>query len=144
MVCNGNTTESKMTSIQRVRKLLTCFLVCGGANRLSVQQYYAGVASSTSSSAPSSTVASSTTTASSAATGLPSGWAYDGCYIDGANGRIMAHQEKDNSQMSIESCVQTCIGLGYKVAGMEYSKQWLVNVSKVTRKRAADKIQFLR
>jgi hypothetical protein len=52
--------------------------------------------------------------------GLPSGWAYKGCYIDGANGRIFNTQQPDLSNLTMESCVSTCSGLGYSVAGMEY------------------------
>jgi hypothetical protein len=66
------------------------------------------------------------TKASSAATALPSGWQYDGCYIDGAYGRIMENEQNDNQQLTIESCVSTCTGLGYIVAGIEYGVQWLV------------------
>jgi hypothetical protein len=35
----------------------------------------------------------------------------------------MNYQQPDNSTLTIESCVQTCIGLGYSVAGAEYSTQ---------------------
>lgn len=38
----------------------------------------------------------------------------------------MNNQQSDNQQMTVESCVQTCSGLGYSVAGMEYSVQWYV------------------
>jgi hypothetical protein len=96
-----------------------------------VLQYYSGAATSTSSSSSSSlpsVTSGSVTTTSSAATGLPSGWIYDGCYIDNANGRIMLNQQNDNSQLTVESCVQTCSGMGYKVAGMEYAEQWFVYI----------------
>ncbi|KAE9371531.1 copper radical oxidase [Stipitochalara longipes BDJ] len=106
MPCNGNSSET-----------------CGGSNRLSVLQYYSGAATGTSSSPLSSTLSSSATTTSSAATGLPSGWIYDGCYIDNADGRIMLNQQSDSNQLTVESCVQTCSGMGYKVAGMEYAQQ---------------------
>ncbi|KAI9812048.1 MAG: hypothetical protein M1827_004941 [Pycnora praestabilis] len=74
---------------------------------------------------PTSVIATSTATVTGAgsATGIPSGWAYKGCYIDGADGRILASQEPDSSTLTIESCVSTCVGLGYSVAGMEYSTQ---------------------
>ena len=35
----------------------------------------------------------------------------------------MTYQDPDNAQLTIESCVNTCIGLGYPVAGMEYHTQ---------------------
>lgn len=106
--------------------MLMPFVACGVSNRLNMYQYYSGVATSTLSSPASSTASSSVTTTSSAATGLPSGWRYDGCYIDNANGRIMTNQQNDNQQLTIEPCVQTCSGMGYSVAGMEYGVQWSV------------------
>jgi hypothetical protein len=35
----------------------------------------------------------------------------------------MIEEENDNSTMTILSCVEECIALGYTVAGMEYSDQ---------------------
>ncbi|KAL8666000.1 MAG: hypothetical protein Q9202_001737 [Teloschistes flavicans] len=54
---------------------------------------------------------------------LPSGWAYQGCYVDNVSGRILGHQQPDSSTLTVENCISTCIGLGYSVAGMEYSSQ---------------------
>ena len=62
-------------------------------------------------------------TSTSTAGGLPSGWAYKGCYIDGAYGRVLPFQEQDNSSLTVESCVNACYQLGYDVSGMEYSVQ---------------------
>jgi WSC domain len=105
MLCNGNSSE-----------------YCGGPNRLDV--YSLGAASSTSSTKTSSTSTTATSvTTSSAATALPSGWTYKGCYIDGANGRIINDQLPDSATLTVESCVASCVGLGYTVAGMEYSQQ---------------------
>ena len=70
-------------------------------------------------------VSSSKTSSSaptSAASGLPGGFAYKGCYIDNANGRVLPN-ENDNAQLTVESCITYCTGLGYSVAGMEYSTQ---------------------
>ena len=76
---------------------------------------------------PSSTIASSTsvapTSSAPATSGLPSGWAYKGCYVDNANGRVLPQQQPDNSKLTVESCITACSGLGYSVAGMEYSTQ---------------------
>ena len=76
---------------------------------------------------PASTTASPTsaapTTSASTAAGLPSGWAYKGCYIDGANGRDLPYQFPDNSSLTVESCVAACYQRGYSVAAMEYSVQ---------------------
>ena len=54
---------------------------------------------------------------------MPSGWTYRGCYIDNANGRILENQQPDDDTLTIESCISTCKGLGYSVAGAEYSVQ---------------------
>lgn len=97
MACNGNTTE-----------------VCGGPNRLTL--FDSGAHTGTSTTAP---VASGTGSAGA----LPSGWAYKGCYVDGANGRILSVQQPDSQTLTIEKCVSTCIAAGYSVAGMEYSSQ---------------------
>lgn len=72
----------------------------------------------------SSTTSTSATTTTVSSTGLPSGWAYRGCYIDNIGGvRSMLTEENDNATMTIESCIGECISLGYTVAGMEYSDQ---------------------
>ena len=78
---------------------------------------------STTASSASKTSAVPTTSASSTASGLPAGWAYKGCYIDNAHGRVLPFQLPDNSSLTVESCVQSCYGQGYSVAGMEYSTQ---------------------
>jgi hypothetical protein len=110
MLCDGNANE-----------------YCGGPNRL---DYYTGAATT-----PTSTTggggASSTSTSSSptaTVTGndgatLPAGWKYDGCWVDNANGRIMRYEQPDNDELTVESCINTCIGLGYTVAGIEYGIQ---------------------
>lgn len=54
---------------------------------------------------------------------LPAGWTYQGCYVDGVSGRILGNQQPDSSTLTIESCIATCNGLGYSVAGVEYSSQ---------------------
>ncbi|KAI9745488.1 MAG: hypothetical protein M1818_001022 [Claussenomyces sp. TS43310] len=108
---------------------------CGAGNRLDVYRRNgtAGMTGTTTPADPPSTgvsstgtVASSATTTgkvTSAATGLPAGWKYDGCYIDNAHGRILNHQQSDSQTNTVEICVNACIGLGYTIAGMEYSSQ---------------------
>jgi WSC domain len=105
MACAGNAQET-----------------CGGSNRLNVFQYGGG-SSTTTTPASSAAASTSTSVGTGSATGLPKGWAYQGCYIDGANGRIMNTQEPDSNSNTIEVCVNTCVGLGYSVAGMEYGVQ---------------------
>ncbi|KAJ4401386.1 hypothetical protein N0V91_007935 [Didymella pomorum] len=102
MACNGNTTE-----------------FCGGPNRLSLFRYYKGNEPPVSS----TTRASSTSTAAPVPTGLPAGWNYKGCYVDGPGYRVMQNQQPDDQQMTIASCSSKCASLGYTVSGMEYHTQ---------------------
>ncbi len=83
------------------------------------------ITSSTRTSAVASTIISSSSTSSqtSSATGLPRGWKYAGCYTEGSNGRALQYQQPDSQVNSVETCISTCIGLGYSVAGMEFSTQ---------------------
>lgn len=102
--------------------------ICGGPNRLNVFSYNAGSATTTTTppTVPETTSATSSSTATPTSSGtssaLPSDWTYRGCYIDGAYGRILT-QQSDSSTLTIESCVQTCKGLGLGVAGTQYSTQ---------------------
>ncbi|KAH9902185.1 copper radical oxidase [Xylariomycetidae sp. FL2044] len=54
---------------------------------------------------------------------LPESWTYYGCYTEGTSGRAIVNQQPDDPTLTVESCVTTCIGLGYAVAGMEYGVQ---------------------
>ena len=112
MSCNGNPSE-----------------ICGGPNRLNMYSYAGGATSSaTATSTPTTSVSKTATSSTATSTGtgsaasLPKSWTYKGCYVDNTNGRIL-NQEPDSSTLTVESCVQTCIGLGYSIAGMEYSTQ---------------------
>ncbi|KAL2271185.1 hypothetical protein VTJ83DRAFT_556 [Remersonia thermophila] len=106
MVCSGNSAN-----------------YCGAGNRLSV---YArdGAPPASSATGPSSTAASSTSAApTQAPTGLPEGWTYQGCWIDGAQGRILPHQVPDPVGNTPAVCASICKDLGYSVSGTEYSVQ---------------------
>lgn len=102
MACNGNPAET-----------------CGGPDRLDAYQF-------NSSGDPTGTTTQSsdaaTSTAPSTATGIPAGWAYYGCWVDNANGRIMP-MVNDLPTQTIEGCIATCIDNGNYVAGLEYSTQ---------------------
>ena len=100
MACNGNQTE-----------------MCGGPNRLSLFRYYLG-----NEPPPSSTTVSSSS-AAPLPTGLPEGFEYKGCYVDGPGYRVMQNQQPDDQQMTITSCSARCARLGYDIAGMEYHTQ---------------------
>lgn len=101
MACNGDSTE-----------------ICGGSQRLSMYGYINanGTISTTVS-------ASATPTPIPTPANLPTGWSYSGCYIDNANGRILATQQPDSNTVTIESCINTCSSLGYSITGLEYSSQ---------------------
>lgn len=108
MACNGNSGEK-----------------CGGPNRLNVFSYAGGPTSSVASTTATPTVTATpgpSTTAPGSAQGLPVGWSYRGCYVDGKYGRIL-YQQPDDPQLTVEKCVQTCKGLGKHIAGMEYTAQ---------------------
>ena len=78
---------------------------------------------STSGTATTSTGSAAASSQTSTATGLPTGWKYDGCYTEGINGRALSYQQAGGSTNTIESCINTCITAGYSVAGLEYSSQ---------------------
>jgi hypothetical protein len=92
--------------------------ICGAGNRLSVYQLgaVAGVAA-----APNDPI--STPTPATPTPALPNGWSYEGCWVDGDDGRILSYQENNNQALTIESCVDLCLGLGYTIAGLEWSVQ---------------------
>ncbi|UPX16920.1 uncharacterized protein EKO05_0007301 [Ascochyta rabiei] len=100
MPCNGNQTE-----------------MCGGPNRLSLFRFYLG-----NEPPPSSTPGASSSVAP-IATGLPDGFEYKGCYVDGPGYRVMQNQQPDDPLMTIASCSNICAKLGYDVAGLEYHTQ---------------------
>lgn len=103
---------------------------CGAGNRLEMYSRGSAVASSTSGTGtvvPTSVVSSSSTIPISVSkpvqTGFPANWTYQGCYVDGTNGRILNHQLDDNQQLTQQSCVAACVAAGYTIAGMEYGIQ---------------------
>ena len=105
MACSGNSAE-----------------ICGGANRFNL--YRISNSTTTTTSGTSSTTSSHASSSTSvSATNLPKGWSYDGCFAEPAGGRTLSHQLPDNSGLTIESCIAGCIGLGYGIAGMEYTSQ---------------------
>jgi hypothetical protein len=116
MPCNGNQTE-----------------MCGGPDRLTLFRFYTGSESSSSVTAtasptatPTASQTASATGASSAApvaTGLPKGFEYKGCYVDGPGFRIVNYQQPDDQSMTIASCANKCATAGYEIAAMEYSYQ---------------------
>jgi len=112
MTCDGNALE-----------------YCGGPNRLDLYKGAASTATTTAGGGggPTTTVPVSAT-GSDGATGLPANWKYDGCWVDNVNGRIMGNEQPDNQALTVESCVNTCIGLGFTVAGIEYGVQCFCDI----------------
>lgn len=95
------------------------FEYCGAGNRLTVYVKNGTAPVSTNTGTSSSATASQT----SSATGIPAGWKYDGCYTEGTGGRALTKQQAGGATNTVENCIATCIGLGYKIAGLEYSEQ---------------------
>ncbi|KAK7017651.1 galactose oxidase [Favolaschia claudopus] len=99
MPCAGNTSE-----------------FCGGPNRLTVFNY-------TGDDLPAPPVGGGgggEGGATAIATDLPSPWAYVGCFVDNANGRVLT-VEIDSLNMTMESCVSTCDAQNFTIAGGEFS-----------------------
>lgn len=103
---------------------------CGAGNRLSVYVLNGTVTSSSTSvtsGTPTSTISTSASVSVSistpSATGFPAGWTYQGCWLDGVNGRILSYQQPDDQQNTLQSCVATCAAAGYTIAGTEYGVQ---------------------
>lgn len=89
---------------------------CGAGSRLSIY--------STQGDDPGSTNTTSiTSTPTPAPTALPDGWDSYGCWVDGANGRILGKQLSDNPKLTLASCANSCASQGYTIAGAEYSRQ---------------------
>ncbi|KAJ7364637.1 copper radical oxidase [Mycena albidolilacea] len=97
MVCAGNNSE-----------------FCGGPNRLTLYNY-------TGDDLPPPPVGGGGDGGAMAiATDLPSPWAYVGCFVDNANGRVLTI-EVDNANLTMESCVASCDAQNLTIAGGEFS-----------------------
>lgn len=92
---------------------------CGAGNRLSV--YIQGDAPPPVSGTATSQVAE--TTRAPAPTGLPEGWDYYGCWLDGQQGRILNFQAADDPALTNAKCAAECKDKGYTVAGTQYYTQ---------------------
>lgn len=97
---------------------------CGAGNRLSVYVLNGTViTTSTSATGTVTGTAIETATSTPIPTSYPDGWTSQGCWVDGLNGRILTHQQTDDQQNTLESCVSTCAAAGYVIAGVEYGVQ---------------------
>jgi hypothetical protein len=79
--------------------------------------------SSSTVSATSGTVSKTSSSTTTGPTTTQTGWVYQGCYVDGLNGRDLPYQAADNEENTQEVCISTCAGLGYTIAGVEYGVQ---------------------
>lgn len=123
----GNTFGTGSTLVADSECSMTCSgsasELCGAGNRLSV---YAKDGTAPPSSTPPSATTPGAPTSSSPApvvTGIPEGWSSQGCWIDGAHGRILQHQLPDSQTNSQSSCAAACAAAGYSISGTEYSVQ---------------------
>lgn len=55
--------------------------------------------------------------------GLPTGWAYNACWIDNAHGRILDTVIPGNPDNTVEICIEACAQQNFTVAGMEYADE---------------------
>ncbi|CRK26406.1 hypothetical protein BN1723_013829 [Verticillium longisporum] len=76
---------------------------CGAGNRLSVYMLDEGEVASAIST-------STSTSARPVATGYPSGWSEQGCWVDGAGGRILTYQAPDDNALTLQKCAKNCFG----------------------------------
>lgn len=61
---------------------------------------------------------------STTADDFPSGWTYQGCYIDaGSSARTIRLRQPDNSLLTVKSCVWLCYQLGYAICGLEFQME---------------------
>ncbi|KAJ7635293.1 galactose oxidase [Roridomyces roridus] len=100
MVCAGNSTE-----------------LCGGPNALTVFNF-----TGTNLPPPPPPVGGGPTGVTAIATDLPEPWAYLGCFVDGAHGRVLPN-EIDNTTMTVEMCVDICTGTNFSISGLEFGVQ---------------------
>jgi hypothetical protein len=105
MTCAGNSSE-----------------YCGGPDRLNLYNYTATIGSTSGGGTTTGGGSGDTTGPSPVTTGLPGTWTYAACYVDNADGRVLA-DEYDSSTTTVASCVAYCSSNNFTLAGIEYSTQ---------------------
>ena len=102
---------------------------CGAGNRMELYKKGTTTGSTTTSavgsttsrtSAPPVSTTTTTTTVAPQPSGFPTGWASQGCWVDGAAGRILDFKLPDSNTLTLQSCVSGCAAAGYEIAGAEY------------------------
>ncbi|KAJ7659270.1 copper radical oxidase [Mycena polygramma] len=94
---------------------------CGGPNRLTVFNY-TGTDLPPPPSGGGGGGGGGATGVTAIATDLPTPWAYVGCFVDNANGRVLT-TETDIANMTMEACVALCDAQNFTIAGGEFSTQ---------------------
>ncbi|KAF9484627.1 copper radical oxidase [Pholiota conissans] len=111
MVCQGNSSE-----------------FCGGPNRLNVYNYTGtdlvgggggGGGTGGGGGGGGTTVAGVVPVLS----GLPTGWAYNSCWVDNAFGRIFPVGLGGSPTTTVQSCIAQCIAQNFTIAGMEFADE---------------------
>ncbi|VDB83101.1 unnamed protein product [Peniophora sp. CBMAI 1063] len=106
MTCSGNSSE-----------------FCGGPSRLNVYNYTGANLPPIKPVGGGGDGGGASTPLFPVTTGLPTGWAYNACWVDNAHGRILPTEFPDNATLTVEGCVESCVSQNYTVAGMEFSTQ---------------------
>ncbi|KAI0033597.1 hypothetical protein K488DRAFT_84794 [Vararia minispora EC-137] len=105
MTCNGNSSE-----------------FCGGPNRLNVYNY-TGTNLPPITTPPPNGGGGTGAPVFPVLLGLPTGWSYNACWVDNANGRILGTELPDNQNLTVDSCIESCIGQNFTLAGLEFQSQ---------------------
>ncbi|KAK0449009.1 uncharacterized protein EV420DRAFT_787296 [Desarmillaria tabescens] len=56
-------------------------------------------------------------------TGLPGSWSYNACWVDNAHGRIFETEIGADANLTVQSCIASCIDRNFTVAGMEFGQE---------------------
>lgn len=134
----GNTFNTGSVAAPASECSMTCmgdkWEYCGAGNRLSVYSLGGVSQSSSSSTKPASSTAGTgtvsatvstavSTSSAPAGTGFPTGWSYQGCWVDGVTGRILPYQAPDSQTLTQQSCAALCKAAGYTISGTEWAQQ---------------------
>ncbi|KIM19520.1 glyoxal oxidase, partial [Serendipita vermifera MAFF 305830] len=95
---------------------------CGGPDRLNMYKYN-GVVPPPTTAVNGGGNAASANGVTPLTTGLPNGWAYKGCWVDGAYGRILPAAGNPVGLNTPLSCIASCASLGYAISGVEYGAE---------------------
>jgi len=106
MVCSGNSSE-----------------FCGGPDRLNVYNYTGTNLPTTTNPGGGGGGGGGGSSVLPVLANLPSGWSYNACWVDNANGRVLQTELPDNQALTVENCIASCSAQGFTLAGLEFSVQ---------------------